>query len=173
MDNLQARAPATRGSKLGCTLLCQETDIAYSPAPNARVTASGSGPYQTQRHSNKLTGPVAGPDFRPDAYQELPVTSRAHPFRHGSTEAEESTRQTFLVYVAVLLHVNRNIRGLLARSGPRLLREGSQLDPTAVLYVSKSDRQALALGPSTLHDHLELHHKRCNKCPFEGLRSSN
>jgi hypothetical protein len=33
----------------------------------------------------ELIAPAAGPDFRPDAY-----------FRHGSTEAEESTRQNTL-----------------------------------------------------------------------------
>jgi hypothetical protein len=48
----------------------QKADIAYSPASNARVTASGMAHAETQRHSktgSELIGPTAGPDFRPDA----------------------------------------------------------------------------------------------------------
>lgn len=42
------------------------------------------------RKMKPLIGPTAGPDFRPDAYREA-LTS----FRHGSAEAEESTRKLF------------------------------------------------------------------------------
>jgi hypothetical protein len=74
-------------------------------SPNARVTTSG----MVHAKSNvalltdkEFIGPAAGPDFRPDAYSSITRHFLGFIlFRHGSTEAEESTRQTFLVYALV------------------------------------------------------------------------
>jgi len=57
------------------------------PIPSSNVT-----PWKPR----DLIGPAAGPDFRPDASNE-----------HGSAEAEESTRQTLLVYDGTITPVNR------------------------------------------------------------------
>ena len=47
--------------------------------------------------SEQPIGSAAGPDFRPDAYPSLFTLAAEQQHRHGSSEAEESTLQTFPV----------------------------------------------------------------------------
>lgn len=70
----------------------EEADIAYSPAPTARVTASGMAHAGFQRHVLEINRE------RLLVRQRGPTSGRMPAFKHGSAEAEESTRQTFLVY---------------------------------------------------------------------------
>lgn len=78
-------------------------------------------------------------------------------FRHGSTEAEESTRQTFLVYAPVLVDVNRFVvvmpygadikhRNGLARKALHINRAN-----TRILIVSKKLQRPAA--PRTRYQH--------------------
>ena len=64
----------------------QEADIAYSPASNARVTASDAALYLIRRD---VTASVERPVYRFGSGARLPAGRSRE---HGSTEAEESTR---------------------------------------------------------------------------------
>ncbi len=77
----------------------QKADIAYSPASNARVTASGMALASSQRHSSgavrELVGLTAGPDFRPDASTSTvarrPKNQLAKPYEYKGGKTTLST----------------------------------------------------------------------------------